>query len=170
MKTNTKKILKLTTLLVTSLIIATASATTYNYLYLQGTVTVGSQKIVWIKTDTGEVAGDTVTITLPVESDIPISFNDTLYLKNKDTAGHNMTIKVTSAVSSGFSYLYVHIYENFTNPGTWQLVDTLDVKTLNDEYSTYTDNEPLQAGGYYKLDFEIKTTAGATFTIKVTYE
>ncbi|MGB9676402.1 MAG: hypothetical protein ACPL0C_04370 [Candidatus Bathyarchaeales archaeon] len=170
MKTNIKKILKLATLLATSLLIATASATTYNYLYLQGTVTIGSQKIVWIKTATGEVTGDTVTITLQVESDIPASFNDTLYLKNKDNADHNMTIKVTSAVSSGFSYFYIYIYENFTNPGTWQLVDTLDVKTLNDEYSTYTNNKPLQADSYYKLDFEIKTTSGATFTIKVTYE
>ena len=174
MNVNYKKTFKLSTLLIASLLIGLASAASYKYLYIDGTVTVGTQKIVWIQSGTGEIAGDTATVGLSVEPGVSTDFNDTLYLKNKDTSDHNLTITVTTAVSSDFTYFYIYIYENFTSPGSWQLVDGLDVKTLNDQYSTYTGNSPLQDDSYYKLDFGVKPTTGASgpynFDVKVTFE
>jgi hypothetical protein len=173
MKMNYRKTLKFTTLLITALLIGAVSAATYKYLNLDGSVTVGTQKIVWVQGGS-EIAGDTVTVSLSVEPGVPMDFNGTLYMKNKDTASHNLTVKVTTAVGSDFNYFYTYIYENFTTPGTWTLADDLNVKTLDDEYSTYTGNNPMQASGFYKLDFGLKTTTSATgtydFDIQVKYE
>jgi len=173
MKMNYKRALKLVSLLITALLIGYVSAATYKYLYIDGSVTVGTQKIVWVQSGS-EIAGDTATVGLSVEPGIPTDFNDTLYLKNKDTSDHNLTVTVTTNVGADFTYFYVYIYENFTTPGTWTLVDDLNIKTLNDQYSTYTGNDPLQASSLYKLDFGVKPTTGASgsynFDIKVTYE
>jgi len=174
MKMNYKKSLKFVTLLITSLLIGLVSAATYKYMNIDGSTSIITQKLVWIKAGS-EQSGDTVTMTLDVEPDIPTDFNDTLYLKNKDNANHNLTMTVTTIVTAAdFDYYYVYIYENFTIPGTWTLVDYLNIETLDDQYSTYDLNEPLQLSSYYKLDFGIKSTLTATgsysFDITVRYE
>ncbi|MGQ9641775.1 MAG: hypothetical protein ACUVUF_06605 [Candidatus Bathycorpusculaceae bacterium] len=50
----------------------------------------------------------------------------------------------------------------------------MDVTVLNDQYSTYTEDIPLIAEGYYRLTFEVKAKTGTTgtynFEIKVQYE
>jgi hypothetical protein len=174
MNVNYKRSIKFITLLIISLLIATVSAATYKYMFIDGSVIIGTQELVWIQ-DGSEVSGDTVTVDLNVEPDIPADFNETLYLKNKDITDHNLTMTVTTSVSTDtFEYSYVYIYENFTIPGTWQLVDNLDLTQPDDEYSTYTGNNPLESSSYYKLDFGIKAKTGTTgthvFDIKVKYE
>ena len=171
MKINYKKSLKLITLLITSMIIGLASAQIYTYMFLNGTISIVSQKIVWIKEGT-TINGDTVTMTFSVQPSVGSNITDKLYLKNVDSADHNMTITVTTEVStSTFELCKIYIYKNVTD---WELVDTLDVTTLNDQYSTYLGNTPLIADGYYKFDFEIKAKSGATgdysFQITVKYE
>jgi len=168
MKTNIKKVLKLVTLLVTSIIIATASAQVYTYMYLRGSITVGTQKIVWIK-EGQEVSGDTVQMSFNVEPGVTRTFNDTLYLKNKDTTDHTVNITVTDSVGPNFETCKVYVYENFTQSGSWNLVGTLDLKTLNDALT----NKPLESGGYYKFDFEIRATSTGSdndFELMVIYE
>lgn len=170
MKTNIKKALKLTTLLMTSILIATASAQVYTFMFLQGTITIGTQKIVWIKGNQ-EVSGDSVSINLDnVEPGKTMSFNDTAYLKNKDTAAHTIvSIEVTDAVGSHFEICKAYIYENFTESGQWTLVGVLDLKDMTSKITGKT----LNAGGYYKFDFEIRASSSGSdnmFTIKVTYE
>jgi hypothetical protein len=173
MKINYKKSLKFITLLISAILIATVSAATYKYMYLEGTVVIGSQELAWIKTGVGEISGSTVTQTLNVEPEIPIAINDTLYLWNKDTVAHNMTITVTTAAaSSKFDVFRIYIYSNET--GSWVYRDYLNATTLNDSYSTYTINNPLDAGYGYKFDYQITATAGATgsttFKLEVKYE
>ncbi|MEM2420059.1 MAG: hypothetical protein QXL38_03625 [Candidatus Bathyarchaeia archaeon] len=170
MKTNIKKALKLATLLITSILIATASAQVYTYMFLQGTITIGTQKIVWIK-DNLEVFGDSVSINLDnVELGKTMRFNDTAYLKNKDTVAHTIvSIEVAETVGSHFEICKAYIYENFTENGQWTLVGVLDLKDPSSKITSKT----LDAGGYYRFDFEIRTSSNGTdntFTIKVTYE
>ena len=172
MKLNYKKSLKFLTLIISSLLIATVSATTYRYMYLNGTVIIGSQKIVWVQGGS-DVAGDTVTVNLNVEPGIPAEFDDTLYLKNKENAAHNMTIEVTAAADvAKFDVFSISIYSNAT--GSWVLKHTLTGTTLNDIYSTYTLNDPLTAHSMYKFNFAITAKDGAsgspTFTLTVKYE
>jgi hypothetical protein len=172
MKINYKKSLKFITLLISALLIATVSATAYKYMYLEGTVTIGTQKLVWIK-DGSEISGNTVTQSLSIEPGIPTSINNTLYLKNKDTAAHNMTITViTVANGSKFDSFNINIYSNET--GSWVYMDTLTATLLNDVYSTYTINNALDAGKSYKLDYQITAKTGetgsTTFKLEVKYE
>jgi len=173
------KPLKMALLLVSSLIIATASAQVYKYMYINGTVTIGTPALVWIlgndAPSDASITGSTVTIDLDVSPGEPINHTECLFLKNQDANPHNLTIEVTSPASSGtFNYFKVHIYENYSISGSWSFVDTLDVTVDGDFYSTYAGNTPLPAGGYYRLTFEIcakeNTGGSVSFYIQVTYE
>jgi len=168
-----KKSLKLVTLLITALIIATVSAQVFRYMYIDGSVTVGAAKLVWIKGSEAPsgatVTGSTVTMPINAEPGTPQNITYCLYLNNSDTVAHNMTISVTTAVTSDFDEFKIHIYTNSTQT----FVDTLDV-TISDSYETYTGNNPLSAGEAYRMAFELapSTTASGSydFDIKVEYE
>jgi hypothetical protein len=172
-----KKCLKMVSLIVTALIIGTVSAATYSYLYIDGGIIIGTQKMVWLAGPDAPAgtttAGDTAVVNFEVEPDILQIFTECLYLKNQHTAAHNLTITVTTALDSGdFDVANAKIYENSTT--NWLLVDTLSLTTLNDDYETYTANTPLIAGGYYRFTFEIQADALASgtksFDLTVVYE
>jgi len=176
MEINSKKCLKLAILLVSALLIASVSAATYVYMYIDGSVTIGTQKLVWLKgvdaPADATISGGTVTVDLDVQPGVAQNFTECLFLKNQDSAPHNLTIAVTTSVSSGtFDSFKIYIYKNST--GSWASVDTLDGTTL-DSYSTYTGNTPLIASGYYRLTFGVQAATGTSgtvnFDIKVTYE
>ncbi|MEM3464722.1 MAG: hypothetical protein QXL91_07640, partial [Candidatus Bathyarchaeia archaeon] len=113
MKTNIKKSLKLITLLITSLLIATASAYTYTYLFMGVGITVTSQQIVWIK-EGSVVSGGTVNMSFTVQQGVYTWYNETLYLKNTGS-NTNVNITVTNPASSSvFDICKVYVYENFT--------------------------------------------------------
>jgi len=177
MKLNYKRSFKLITLLVTSILIATVSASVYSFMYINGSVTIGSAKLVWIKgTDApsdATISGGTVTMDLDVQPGIDQNFTECLFVKNQDTASHNLTMTVTTAVStSTFDLMKAYIYKNST--GSWAYVGTLDITSLNDQYSTYTGNTPLINGGFYRLTFEVKAKTGTSgsdqFQITLRYE
>ena len=101
---------------------------------------------------------------LDVQPGVIQNFTECHFLKNQDTAAHNLTITVTTNVStSTFDTFKIYIYKNST--GSWASVDTLDGTTVADQYSSYTGNTPLIAGGYYRLTFEIKAKAGSSGTV-----
>jgi hypothetical protein len=164
-----KKSLKLIFLLLTSLLIATVSATIYSYMYIDGSVTVGTAKLVWIAGSDvldASISGGTVTIDLDVQPGQLQSFTYGLYLKNQDTDPHNMTINVTTPLSGTyFTTAKMHIYMNSTG----SFVHTIDM-TTSDSYAT----SPLSASGVYRLTFEIYATTGASgpynFDIQVEYQ
>jgi hypothetical protein len=173
MKINYRKSLKFIALLISTILIATVSATTYKYMYLEGTVNIGTQEFAWILTGTGEITGDTVTQTFTVTPDFQEYINDTLYLWNKDTAAHNLTIKViTAAAASKFDVFKIHIYSN--ESGSWVYRDYLNATTIDDEYSTYAISDALNAGYGYRFNYIIKATAGSSgstsFRLEVKYE
>ena len=176
MNKNPRKAIKFILLLLSSLLIAIASAQVYSYMYIDGSITIGTAKLVWIEgsdapSDTS-IVGSTVTMDLDVEPGTPKNFTECLFLKNQDTVAHNLTISVTTAVSSSdFTECKMHIYEN--SSGSWVYVDTLDL-TTTDSYETYTTNDPLGAGEYYRFTFEVAAQSSATgtknFDIEVRYE
>ena len=171
MNVNYKKALKLVTLLATSLLIATVAADTYRYMYIDGSVTISSSKMLWF---TGEdalgasIAGSTATIDLDVEEGTPAIFNETLFLKNDNATGSfSILLSITTAVSgTDFAKCEMKIYENSTT--TWTLVDTLDLTNAADSYSG-----SLAAGNYLRMSFEVTAATGASgnkpFDIQVRY-
>jgi len=176
MNMNYKKTLKFVTLLITSLLIATVSAQTYVYMYINGSVTIGSEQLVWIAGASApgdiSIAGGTVTLDLDVQPGVDQNFTECLFLKNQDIADHNLTINITTAVSTGtFDSFYADIYENSTS--SWVYVDTLDITNSADGYETYTGT-PLISGGFYRFTFAVKAKTGTSgthdFDLKVTYE
>jgi hypothetical protein len=166
-----KKSLKIVTLLITALIIGTVSALTYNYMYLDGSVTIGTQKLVWLAgaDSPGDISisGGTVTMDLDVQPGVNQTFTEALFLKNQDAANHDLTINVTTALSgSDFDLASAQIYTN--SSGSWAYLDTLDLMTLSDGYSA-----TLNAGNYYRLSFVIQAKTGASgtknFDLQVSY-
>ena len=166
MERNYKKLLKISVLLLSSVIIGSVSAANYYaHLYIQGTVTVGERYLLWIK-DGSPVTGDTVSITLNVEQYTPTNISERLYLKNtNDTNTYSLTLTVTSAASSSdFDELTVYVYRN--GSGSWSQVGTLDALTPSSSLSS-----TINPGEYFRFDFWVNatTTNGGTFEITVEY-
>ena len=168
MNVNYRKYLKIVTLVITAALIGSVSAATYVYMYIDGSITIGSAKMVWIEGadapgDTS-ISGGTVTMDLDVQPGVIQNFTECLFLKNQDTAAHNLTITVTTNVStSTFDTFKIYIYKNST--GSWASVDTLDGTIVADQYSSYTGNTPLITSGYYRLTFEVKAKTGTSGTV-----
>jgi hypothetical protein len=161
-----KKSLKIVTLLITAIFIATASADVYRYMYIDGTVTVGSAKLVWSNGSvTATIVGSTATITLNVEEDVPINFTDALFLTNNDAVSYDYTISVLTTLSgTDFTTAQIHVYA--TNEATGPYVDTLDLKSPTD-----TVAGTLAASGIlsFTIDIEASTATGGTFQVQVAY-
>jgi hypothetical protein len=160
-----KKSMKLLFLLLTALVIGAASATTYSYLYMNGTVTVGTQQLVWIKDGT-TISGSTVAMSFSVQPAIPQWFNQSLYLKNVDGSSHNATISVTATtLGSDFTYANMYAY----NANSSALLHTFNLKTTN----TYAFSS-LASNYAYLINFGINATASAsgsyTFNVQVVYQ
>jgi len=158
MKMNYKKTLKFVTLLITSMLIATVSAATYRYMYIDGSITVSSAKILWIKgsdVPDATISGSTAIVNLNVEQGTPLNFTEALFLKNANNTGSfNYNITITQALLTGeFERAKMHIYENNTVPGTWTYIDTMDLTNANDFYSS-----SLTAGNYLRMTIEVNAT------------
>ena len=164
-----KKSLKLLFLLFTALLIGSASATVYNYLYLQGIVTVGSAQIVWVEGSGAPsgttIAGGLVQMDLSVQAGINQTYTRCLYLQNQNsTRLFNINVTITSPLSaSDFNSANVYVYNNATSG----YLHTIDMTGPN----TYTTT--LAGSGVDRLDFQIyaKTTASGNynFDLRVTY-
>jgi hypothetical protein len=166
----TKKPMKLLILLLTALVIGTASATVYNYMYLQGFVTVGTAQIVWVKGSSAPsgttITGSSVSMTLSAISGTNQTTTDCLRLKNNNpTVLYNMSIIVTKALPPAnftSAHIYLYDYSNST------LLQSISITTTN------TYNTTLAGGRTDRLDFQIyannSTTSGSfPFGIQVTY-
>jgi hypothetical protein len=161
MKINSKKSSKFVALFAMAIIIASVSAATYSTLYINGTVTIGTQQLVWLAgvDAPGDVsiAGGRVTIDLDVQPGVMQNFTECLFLKNEDAADHSVNITVTTALSTDdFDSAKTYIYGNSSGP--WVSVDTLTLTTLPD----HSDDNLLTAGNYYRFTFEIQAKADAT--------
>jgi len=173
MKTNCKKILKMSILLVSSLLIATASASYYRYLCIQGTVSISAGGLAFVKgvelAGTVNIVGSTADIALSLNNGTTNDITNHLYLKNLDAEkSYDVTINITDdANSSYYSTFEVKIYDNSTgNP-----IASLNALSKGDSSGLKT----IAGGGVWHITFYIVTLSTAevsndTFALQFTYE
>ena len=170
-KISSRKALKFLGLLISAMLIATVSAVTYRYMYIDGSITVSSPKMIWIlggdAPGDASISGSTAIMDFDVENGTPSTFTDALFLKNDHaTDSFDLNITMTTAVSSGdFQRALMHINENST--GSWAFVDTIDLTNATDFYYG-----SLTAQYYLRMSFEVNatiTTGSRNFDIQVEY-
>src|SRR3989337_1782806 len=98
-----KKSLKIVSLLITAIVIGTVSAATYSYMYVDGSVTIGAQKLIWLAGSDapGDISiwGATLKMARDVQPGENQTFTEAFFLKTQDSESHNLTITVTTALS-----------------------------------------------------------------------
>ena len=173
MHVNYKKTAKFLFLILTSVIIAAVSAETYRYMYIDGSITVGSAKMIWaLGADApagSSVSGSEATVDMSVEQGTPVNFTECLFLKNDNATGQfSLNITVSTAVlGADFTKAQMHIYQNSST--NWVYVDTIDLTNSTDIYSG-----TLNAQNFLRMTFEVEATTGASgnkpFDIEVVYK
>jgi hypothetical protein len=173
MKLNYKKSLKLITLLITSLLIATVSAQAYRYLYIEGSVSISETGLKWVK---GDKAGSSITITgssaavsLSVSNGTTSNFTDYLYLRNLDASNHSLLISITNDATAGYyesNGFNLTIYNNSTGAYITQL-------NILSTSSSYSGN--ITESVYWHITFEVATASGSAgnsddFAVQFRYE
>lgn len=125
MKTTYKKILKLTTLLITSLLIATASAAVYTQMFLKAKVGVAGASLQWKQgtnvNATADIVGSTCTISrLDGIAGQTTTFDDVVRIKNagSKTATFNITVTKCQGSTSNLTSIFVEIYDGGVLKGT----------------------------------------------------
>lgn len=171
MKLNYKKNLKFVTLLITALLIATASAAVYNYIYIDGSVNFTSGTgLEWIEgpdAPTGtSISGSIVTLPFTAQNGSTTNYTYCLLVHNLDTSDHPLLISVTTEANPSY-------YDEFNmfifNNATGTQIDMLNLLT-NDSYSgTISDSAT------WHLTFEIitkstSTTGSDEFYVEFRYE
>lgn len=124
MKTNYKKIIKLATLLITSLLITTVSASVYYSLTMSSTVSVATTDVYFVLGADNGTAGvtlnsDNTTATLSALKAYPnatTTYTDPLRVRNNATSGTtNIRLRPVSLSGSANHFVFI----NFTlNDGT----------------------------------------------------
>jgi hypothetical protein len=171
MKLNYKRSLKLITLLISSLLIATVSATVYYSLTMTSTVSVGTNDVYFLLGADNSTAGvtlgadnTTATLTsLKAYPNVTTTYNDPMRVRNNATSGStNIRFRPVSLTGGATQFLFV----NFT------LVNSADNSTkasLN-----YTSNGSvwtmpsttnwvsITAGAEWYVTIETKAKTGAT--------
>jgi hypothetical protein len=167
-----KKSLKIVTLLITAAFIATASAYTYTYMYINGSITIGTQQLIWASgadTPVGTtIVGGIVTMDLDVQPGVTQNFTECLLLKNNDTSTHSLNVTITTALSgSDFDSAKIYFYDNSTSSWVYSGT-TLDMTSTAGQLTG-----SLAAGVAYRLTFEITADSAASgsksFVLQVTY-
>ena len=166
-----KKSLKIVTLLASTLLIATASAQIYRYMFIEGTVTIGNTGLTWIEGDSApsgtDITGNTATLPLDVSNGTLANFTHVLYLENLDASDHDLTIEITDAANPTL-YETLGFNATISTNSTGALVDTLNVLTT-DSYSG-----TIPASTVWEVSFQIQTAVDASgsddFSMQFSYE
>lgn len=131
MNINYKKSLKIVTLLITSVMIATVAAETYSELFMYGSgiKITDSRVILVVGTDTSTIStngvqnsGTTVTFDkITIAKDEMLTYNETVKIQNNAGGIRSIVLDVTSLTgpfSANFGYIYITIYDGVTQKGT----------------------------------------------------
>jgi hypothetical protein len=178
MKTNYKKIIKLSTLLVTSVLIATVSATIYDSLFLSAEVGVEGLYLVWDDTgiDSGlsaDIKGAYCTIYgLKAPQGGNRTYSKAIGIKNthsSDSITFDIeVVDVTGGGTSDLNYIFVEIYDDTILKGN------LTVWQNGAKGTTPVTNLEITAGDSWRLQWKIAWKPSAdtndyvTVSLKVT--
>jgi hypothetical protein len=168
-----KKSLKIATLLISAIIIATASATTYSYMFIHGSATISSGILSWTLGSSApsgaQINGHTVdNMNFSVPQDTFQNFTDALRLVNSDVSNgysFDLSTDVTAGNTTKFSTFNMVVYDSTGAP-----LDNLDVLTEEATSSSLT----IDADETLYVRFEIEPLTGETsgylaFTVQLTY-
>ncbi len=172
MQLNHRKIFKIATLLLTSAIIASVSAATYRYMYIDGNVSISQTGLKWVKGDGAgsavTIASSTATVSLTVSNGTTTNFTNYLYISNLDASSHSIVVNITHAATSAY---YETLGFNITlyNTSTGAHIDTLDALTTDSYAGT------IDASAAWHVTFELETKADSTgnsddFDVQFMYE
>jgi len=172
MQINYKRVAKLLTLTLSALLIATVSAESYRYMFINGTITISNTGLTWLLGDSASggssVAGSTATIALSISNGTILNFTHYLYLKNLDASSHSLTISITDAATSS---LYETNGFNITlsNNATSAYIGQLDALSGSSTYSGTVGSSAV-----WHITFELATKVDATgsdnFALQFTYQ
>jgi hypothetical protein len=165
-----KKSLKIVTLLITALLIATASAQIYNYMYIQGTGEITSTGLRWeLGTDapgTAGVSGPTASVPMTTNEGNPRNYTDCLHLVNldgSDTHDFNLTVTSSTGDKSDFTEFHLVLFNAADTE-----VAVLDLLTQGNYSSTLN----IGTSETWRVLFELvpiaSPTSGSTVTFEVT--
>jgi len=166
-----KKSLKIVTLLITAILIATASAQVYSYMYIKGGATITGSELEWTlgtNAPTGtSISGYTVNdLNFSVPENTFKNFTDALRLTNNNATSitFNLTATITAGSVANFTTLDLVVYDS-----TGAREGDLSVLTQG----TATDIVITSTETLY-IRFEIDPLTDATegyiaFTITLTY-
>jgi len=125
MKTNIKKLLKISMLLVSSLLIATASASVYTQMFLKARVGVAGVSLQWREgtnqNATAQIAGSLCTISgLDGIAGQTVTFDDVVRIKNagSKTVTFNITVTKCEGYTANLTSIFVEIYESTIKKAT----------------------------------------------------
>jgi len=173
-KRNTRKLLRTFCLVLTSLLIVTASASVYNLMYMQAyPIPAESAKVQFV---TG--ADSTVAGASPGTNGTYVKFSsmagwpnatrvyeDAIGIKNLDTAARTIELKYDSwsGDSAQIDYIYVKVFSDGTQEGS-----TITVGSAGSS----TGSLSIPAGATWHVQWEIKWKAGAlsTHSVSVTLQ
>ena len=131
MKLNYKKNLKMITLLISSVLIATVSAGTYSELFMYGTgikitdnrvILVAGANTTAISTNGVENSGTTVTFDkITIAKGITLTYDETVKIQNNAGATRSIVLDVIGVIAGpfgdNFDYVYIRMYEGATPKG-----------------------------------------------------
>lgn len=172
MKTNYKKITKLATLVITSIFIATASATIYDYMYLNANVGVQGMALAWIYGDDATIAGtqiNGVTATLTNLKGPPNGtriYADPVRLNNTGASSvtFDLLVDAVSGNTDQLDSIIVRIYS--LNTSTW--IQNVTIWSNGAKGSDATGLS-IDAAHIWRFQWEItwKATATTSHTVVV---
>lgn len=168
MKINYKKSLKLITLLLSSILIATVSAGVYYSLTMTSTISVATTDVYFVKGVDNVTAGVTLgsdnttaqLTALKAYPNITTTYNDPIKVRNNATSG-STNIRLGHVSLSGDATQFIFV--NFTLMGTEERA--LDYTSDGSSWaipSTQTDWISIPTGLEWSIKIETKAKAGAT--------
>jgi hypothetical protein len=169
MRLNYKKSLKIVTLLLSSLLIATVSATVYTQMFLNTTIGVAGLSLEWVQGSNGNVTcgivGSTCTLTgLKGYPGQTATYNNTVEIKNAGSS--TITFNITTTQCQGSTKNLTSIYVNIYNGTNNSLLNTLNV-WQNNAIGSPLINLQIKAGITWKLGWQITWANNATISDSV---
>jgi hypothetical protein len=182
-----KKTLKIVTLIITSLIIATVSAASYSELFMYGTdITIGSAGVIFTAgSDTSEVTGGTgivspyTTVTFDNMTNIQPgetrTYSEAVNITNSAGVTKDVSIDLDGSLSGAFSDNFDYIYISMVN-GTGTTQGTQIQLLPTGSNVTSTGSVSMSDGEVWSVSWIIKAKIDATdgqavsLTLKVTVQ